>query len=110
TGGGLQGERMYVLQRAACKEHQQVDEMTGLADDAASPGRRILGPVVGWYRTGVHRHDEAGRLLPEFEEGLQLARVRGKTAVEAGADDGPEPIGRPFVPRPPDGIQLLAVD
>ena len=33
--------------RRARQEAQQVDEVAGLADDAAAADRRVLGPVVG---------------------------------------------------------------
>lgn len=65
------------------QEAHQIDEVAGLADDAAAAAGEILRPVLGRNGPGIHGHDERLRFVQLRQQRLHLGHLRGEAPVEA---------------------------
>ena len=76
-------ERLKFADRRAGQKAQQVDEVTGLSENASAADILVLRPMTWRDAAGVHGHDEGFRSGDALQQALDLDDVRGEAAVEA---------------------------
>src|ERR1017187_2382690 len=92
--GGLP-HRLNVFRGTAGQESQEIDEMTGFAENAAAAQLGVLSPVFSGDGAGIDRVHEGFRLLHALEQLTDADYMRSKPPVKPDHQDTDRKSTRP---------------